>query len=231
MNIIFNVIAMCTTEQVVLMMVPDPRHGIDIPFRFSVIQRNGRGKLLPQFSTRSSNVQLLVNHRWPSDNQPCKLPIEYSLLTFKTHKSPTKIKYFKELKILLRRMGIFYWDSGPRAKMIAITTRSGLLVTYISYFLTPAWCLLFEAQRVGERSAGLFCIFGALLMISWYSVFLLKSTKYGALLLFPTYSGCFTFSCQPYYLFSTTSHPDSQASHSSKLFLLRKFPLHESHIF
>lgn len=92
------------------------------------------------------------------------------------------MKYFHELTVQLRHLGIFYWDSSAKAKKIAIISRCGFLVTYVSYSLTQTYYVVFEAQTPREHSESSFCVLCVLVALSWYLVLLFQSDKYLALL-------------------------------------------------
>lgn len=66
--------------------------------------------------------------------------------------------------------------------MIAVAIRCGLFVFSTVYLLTLACYLIFEAHTPEKHAETLFCFFGALLAVLWYTALLFKSQKYAKFL-------------------------------------------------
>lgn len=92
------------------------------------------------------------------------------------------MEYFEKLKIQLHRLGIFYSNSKGKGKMIAVAIRCGLFVFSTVYLLTLACYHIFEAHTPEKHAETLFCFFGALLAVLWYTALLFKSQKYAKFL-------------------------------------------------
>ena len=90
------------------------------------------------------------------------------------------MKYFEKLDAKLTRLDILHCDPDPKSKRIAIATRCGFLLIYITYFLTPACYFLFEAQTVREHSESLSFVLFTSLILGWYSGFLFQRENYEA---------------------------------------------------
>lgn len=88
------------------------------------------------------------------------------------------MKYFEELKVQLRQLGILHWDSSPKSRNIAIASRCGLIAIYVSNILAPAWYLLFEAKSPRENAECTIFALGSLFLFSWYLAILFQSEKY-----------------------------------------------------
>lgn len=91
------------------------------------------------------------------------------------------MKYFEKLKIRLCQLGIFYWDYDPKSKKIAIATRCGFFVIFISFILTTAYYLLFEAQTPGEYSKSLLFLIGSVAIVLWYFGLIFQNERYTAI--------------------------------------------------
>lgn len=87
-----------------------------------------------------------------------------------------------KLNVRLCRLGISYWDSSTKSKLIAFATRCGLIVVYLSYFLAPAWYFLFEAGTPIEHSKCVPFSLAALLILSWNLTLIFNNEKYTALI-------------------------------------------------
>ena len=92
------------------------------------------------------------------------------------------MEHFGELKYRLRRLGIFQVKFDRKTKIRIIITRCGLYIIYTSFFLAPAWYLIFEARTQTEQAESKTFVLGSMAMLLWYSVFLFQSEKYAALL-------------------------------------------------
>lgn len=92
------------------------------------------------------------------------------------------MEHFGELKVRLRRVGIFEVNFDCKSKIKTIVTRCGLYAIYTSLFLAPAWHLVFEAKTPIEQAESKIFVLISVVIISWYSAFLSQSEKYVALL-------------------------------------------------
>lgn len=122
------------------------------------------------------NIQLLENYRTINEFIRC------TTVYFWTHKSQIKMEYFEKLKLQLRRLGIFHWNSNSKAKTIAVATRCGLFVISIAHISTLAVYLIFEAQTPGEQAESLFSLLGTLLTLLWYTALVFKCEQYAKFL-------------------------------------------------
>lgn len=108
----------------------------------------------------------------------CLKTIKYISSLFIAQESKFEMKYIQKLKMNFCHLGIFNRDCDPKAKKITIATRCGLLIIFITYFLSPACYLIFEAQTPSEHSESLFFALSGLLIVFWYLVFLIQSKKF-----------------------------------------------------
>lgn len=92
------------------------------------------------------------------------------------------MKFYEKLNVQIRRLGIFYWDTDPKKKKIAIATRRGLIVIYTSFFSSSAYFLIYVAQMPREYSESLFIVLPSLLIVSWYAAMLFQSREYATLI-------------------------------------------------
>lgn len=91
------------------------------------------------------------------------------------------MKHFEKLKVHLCQLGIFYWDSSPKAKRVAMATRYALFFTSIlSFTFAPSWYVVFEAQTSSDTTISIFFIFTSIFLHSWYLALIFQSEKYAA---------------------------------------------------
>lgn len=85
---------------------------------------------------------------------------------------------FCALKKYLRLFGILSWDSTRCGLIIGVIINCFCLVIFFMYFLSSFCFFLFRAENFNELSESFFQLLDSLLMISWYSIYLIKRGEY-----------------------------------------------------
>lgn len=91
------------------------------------------------------------------------------------------MKYFNELRVQLRALGVFNRGSGLKARIITIATRCSMLTMYVSCFISSTCYLLFEAQTLRQHSEIAFDALAVLFSLTWYLAVCCQSEKYMAI--------------------------------------------------
>lgn len=96
--------------------------------------------------------------------------------------SQIEMEFFATLKGRLSQLGIFNWDSDIKAKRIALAKRCGITIICISFPLSSAWYVLFEAEEPRQHSEGVVAFLGSSMTLWWNCALILQRDKYVAIL-------------------------------------------------